>query len=478
VEDTFSSSTDSRADYTVLSLNLKVKELLQTAFPYPVWLRGEVSQTPRVTARGHMYFQLVDPGAEGSSPQASIDCALFASSKNQAVRDFARQGLVFDPVEGMSIRVLGRVDLWPRGGRYQFTVQKVDPMWTRGERALALQRLLERLRDEGVLGANASLEISSLPLRVGLVTSRDSAAASDFLKTLDESNLPFEVYASWASMQGRDAADAISASLRALADVEPPLDVAVITRGGGSQSDLDWLNDEHIGRAIADSPWPVVSGIGHEIDGTLPDYAAHTSAKTPTHAASLLVDRVAGFLTDLEAMASLLSSISVPKLAQASSGLESAAFRLRDLTGLRMAVEAAATDRMLRQLGEAAERAVRGFLRDLDGAATRVTALAPGARTGIELHRLSSVRQRMESSAHRRLSEQQLLLERLESEVTRRSPEDMMALGWSLVHGPDGRLIRSVSNVRQGDELSVTMSDGSLSAAVKSIAEKETGESG
>ncbi|MBD3369729.1 exodeoxyribonuclease VII large subunit [Candidatus Fermentibacteria bacterium] len=476
VEDTFSNSTDHRTDYTVLSLNQRVKELLETAFPYPVWLRGEISGNPRVTGRGHMYFQLVDPSVEGGFPEASIDCALFAGSKAQVVRDLAREGISFNPVEGMSVRVLGRVDLWARGGRYQFNVIKVDPAWTTGKRALALRKLLDRLRREGLLEKNPSLELSSLPLRVGLVTSRDSAAAKDFLKTLDESDLPFEVFASWASMQGRDAADTVRASLRALATIDPPLDVVVLTRGGGSQADLDWLNDELIGTAVAACPRPVVSAIGHEIDSTLPDYAAHTCAKTPTHAASLLVDHVGGFLTDVESLASLLQSICLPRLAGASSSLKATAERLRELTEIGIRTDLAGLDGLLHRLGDSVAGEIRGMEKRVDTEVERLAYLVPAGRMDMERQRLHSLGERLESALRQRISEQRLLTERLESEVRRRSPEDMLALGWSVVRRSDGTLVRSVSGIGEGDRLDVTVSDGSVSTRVENVSEEKAGE--
>ena len=134
---TISDYSDVASDFTVLSLNGRVSELLTTAFPQPVWVRGEIAEVSRTNARGHTYFRLVEPSPDGmGQPLAVIDCALFSGSRLPVVREFARIGQVFQLNEGMSIRIQGRVTLWDKGGRYQLIVENVDPAWTMGNQAL------------------------------------------------------------------------------------------------------------------------------------------------------------------------------------------------------------------------------------------------------------------------------------------------------------------------------------------------------
>ncbi|MGM0628697.1 MAG: exodeoxyribonuclease VII large subunit, partial [Candidatus Fermentibacterota bacterium] len=328
---TASGSTDA-GGLSVLELNRRVSSLLETAFPYPVWVRGEVAGSPRPGRRGHTYFQLVEPSQRGGFPQASIDCALFAGARASVVREFARLGETFQLREGMSIRALGRVNLWPQGGRYQFVVQSIDAAWSQGTQALRLKKLAKKLRSEGVLDANAALALPRLPLQVGLVTADGSAACRDFLQTLEESRYPFRVRAAWAAMQGRETGATVTRAIGRLCKED--LDVIVLTRGGGSTTDLGWMNDESIARAIAASPVPVVSGIGHEVDTTLPDLAASIRAKTPTHAAAVLVDAVAGFEADLDSLARMLQSHAGPALRSASVRLRGMAAALeRSVSG-------------------------------------------------------------------------------------------------------------------------------------------------
>jgi exodeoxyribonuclease VII large subunit len=438
---------DRSGDFTVLGLNTRVHDLLETAFPYPVWLRGEVSSTPRPNSRGHTYFQLIDPDPSGGQPVASLDCVLFAGTRAQAVRDFAREGSDFRLEAGMAVRVLGNVDVWPPGGRYQFVVQAVDPAWTSGEEARRLRRLLEKLTETGVLGENSTLAMPRVPLRIGLVTAENSAACRDFVQTLAESGLPFTVYAAWSAVQGKDTSASVTAAFNALLGV-PDLDVAVLTRGGGSATDLNWFNDEAIAITISQLPWPVISGIGHETDTTLPDYAAHTRAKTPTHAASILVDRVADFLGDMEGLAAQLARSAIPCIRTASERLKGLASRL----GLH------ASHRL-----HLARTALRGV-----GGSVSVDTL--GRRLAARATVLDTLAWRLGTGASVRIRDLQLVLERLSSEIEKRDPGRMLELGWALVRkGRQGGLLTSVKSVSPSEEIDVTMRDGSLTAKVTEV---------
>jgi len=397
-----------------------------------------------------MYFQLIDPSTSGGQPQASIDCVLFAGARSLAVRDFAREGLVFELTEGMSVRVLGAVDIWPQGGRYQFIVQTVDPVWTQGEQALNLRKLLENLTESGVLAENSTLRMKRVPLVVGLITAEGCAACRDFIETLRESGFPFIVHTAWAPMQGRETSKGVVAAFNKLLAIQG-IDVVVLSRGGGSATDLNWFNDEAIARTISQLPWPVISGIGHETDTTLPDFAAHTRAKTPTQAASILVDMVADYLQDLDSLSDLLVRTAVPGLKRA----------LDRLTGLEKQL-ANYTAAVLRKAEISLEAVCSRF---------RVAALLPALR--ISSHRLETLRHRLGAHLDHRFRSEELLLERLSGQIDRRNPRKMLALGWAIVRNEKGGLVDSVGAVSRSDVIDVTLKDGSLLAEVRNVRNKE-----
>lgn len=411
-------------EFTVFQLNSTVKEILYGSFPGDFWVRGVITGIRQASGRGHMYFQLADPSPPGQQSPAVVDCALFAGDRAAIAVEAGRLGQVFDLQNNVEVRLRARVNFWERSGRFQIVVKGIDHGFTGDSAAIHLKKLVEKLAAEGVLQENGTLNFPALPLTVGLITARGSAAERDFLKTLEESEYPFRVYASWASMQGSDTAETVCSAFRDLlmSDVSGELDAVVLTRGGGSQTDLAWFNDERIARTIAQLPWPVISAIGHEIDTTLPDHASHTRAKTPTGAASILVDAVAAFEETVSAMSRGLVSAFAPRVRIEKLKLDNFTDRLRN------------------------------SLRELPG---RKTAQLLGIASGIAV------------AAGNRLRDRERELSALENAADVRNPAKMLKLGWAIVRDPSGKPVKRAAGVNKEDRLTVSMQDGDLKVLVE-----------
>jgi len=412
------------SDLTVLELNRSVKTVLQAGFPDPVWVRGIVTGLRRVSGRGHSYFQLADPSGPGEQPDAVVDCALFAGDRSRISLEAGRHGKLFQLENDTEVRILVSVSFYDRSGRFQLIMKGFDAEFAGEAAAATLQRLVARLSREGVLTENGTLPLPGVPLSVGLVTSKGSAAETDFLKTLDESGYPFRVFAAYATMQGNSTSESVCAAFNRLVTSPVSLDAVVLTRGGGSATDLAWFNDERVARTIAQLPWPVISAIGHEIDTTLPDYAAHTRAKTPTHAASVLVDTVAAFDDAVSVLKhSLVSSVS-PKILMES-------MRIKNL---------------------------------VSGLTVHLASLP--SRKADELHRLASG---LSISVAAKLHSLLAQITEAEKQIEMRDPEKMLKLGWAVVRDTDGLPLRSVKQVTQNQIIRISMNRGSLTAVVKEI---------
>lgn len=401
-------------------------------------------------------------------PLAVIDCALFAGNRPDVVRAFAREGQVFQIQEGMTLRVLGRVSLWDRGGRYQLIVEAVDPSWSMGDQARKLRRLVDKLRKEGVLEANAELRMPLAPLRVGVITSRDSAAAHDFLQSLIESRYPFRVYAAWASMQGENTAGSVIEAFNRLLGIGE-LDVVVLTRGGGSSTDLAWFNDERIAGVISQVPWPVISGIGHETDTTLPDFAAHTSVKTPTRCAELLINRLADFAGNVDALALILHRSATGKTSAAREKLASLASVLSHSGRVAFRLE----KNQLVTYGSLLARGARSSLSKtrsiLEGLEKVLIRLPETGRIRKLERELDTLQRSLLSSAGHRLSLASARLESLEAAVLGNDPGRLYRRGWATVRNSSGELVRSIEDTSLMEILRITLRDGGIQARTEKV---------
>lgn len=273
---------------TVSEVNAAARELLEESFP-PLWVAGEVADWRRASGSGHCYFSLRDE-------DASIDCVMW--------RRHARR-LPAEPEGGMEVRVRGQISLYEARGAFQLVVRELE---ARGEGLwrIAFERLKRKLAAEGLLDDSRKRPLPRVPGRVAVVTSRSGAALRDVLSVLRRRAPWTDVLIADCRVQGEGASDEVAAALRRVGRVGG-VDVVILTRGGGSVEDLWAFNEEPVARAVADSPVPVVSAVGHEVDVTIADLVADVRAPTPSAAAELTVPDRASLRADLEELAGRLA---------------------------------------------------------------------------------------------------------------------------------------------------------------------------
>jgi exodeoxyribonuclease VII large subunit len=401
-------------------------------------------------------------------PLAVIDCALFAGSRPSIVRAFAREGQVFQLTEGMTIRIQGRITLWDKGGRYQLIVNDIDPSWTMGNQAKRLRRLVDKLRQEGILQANGELAMPIAPLNVGLITAHGSAAEQDFIQGLKDSRYPFSVHTAYAPMQGNGTTQGVIDSFNRLLTV-PDIDAVVLTRGGGSSTDLAWFNDEHIAGVISQVPWPVISAIGHETDTTLPDFVSHTSVKTPTHAADFLVNRMADLLGNIDSLAVVLHRAASRSAAAARERFSTVAAVLSRSGRLIFSVQNQEMNTLQNWLVKSTGisiSAASGRLERRGNSFEKVLKTGNIRRLGKELN---SLEWELASSVLRKLEISLMRIENLEAVVKGNNPERLYRKGWATVRGKNGKLLRSIKDTAIKEKIEVTLRDGSLMAKTEKI---------
>jgi exodeoxyribonuclease VII large subunit len=389
--------------WTVSRLNREVRLLVETGLG-ALWIEGEVSNLAR-PASGHVYFSLKDAGAQ-------VRCVLWRSA---AVK------LSFAPQNGMQLLIRARISVYEPRGEYQLVVDFAEEA---GEGALRrrFEELKARLRNEGLFEAAAKRPLPQLPHRIGVITSPSGAAIRDILHVLERrcSTVPVVIYP--VPVQGEGAAHKIAAALE-LANQRAECDVLILARGGGSLEDLWSFNEEIVARAIRASAIPVVSGVGHEVDFTIADFAADRRAPTPSGAAEIVVPDAAEWLARLNKDAGRLHNA------------------------------------MARRLALKAER--------LDWQVRRLTVAHPGNRLRQLSQRLDELELRLRRAARAGLERLAARTDAAARTLQMVSPLATLERGYAIVaRVPDGAILREAGQVEPGDKIEITLARGSLRARV------------
>ncbi len=444
--------------YSISQLCGEVRDFLGEAFP-SVWVVGE-AQRVRPSARGHVYLELVEKG-ERDEIVGKLDAVIWKTdyARVQRLLSASEQRLT----DGVQIRCRASLDFYAPSGRLQLCVREVDPAFTLGLLERRRRETLAALTAAGLLERNRGLPLPDLPLTIALITSHGSAAYHDFLSGLAESGYGFRVVFVHASVQGREAERDVVSALAALAGL--PVDCAVLIRGGGSRTDLAAFDSRAIAEAIARASFPVLTGLGHEIDRSIADLAAHAAFKTPTKVAEFLIERVArADQTLAELRQALLREAPEPlragreALGRAERGVSLAQMRLAG-AGARIDEHA----RALARLGRSALREAERRQGDLGG---RLIELAPRRVGGCARDRLR-LGERLTAAARGRVREAAATLQGLERLCLQLAPERTLERGFSLTRDAAGRIVRQPEQVRPGDLIATRVAGGDFSSRVE-----------
>ncbi|MGH9736173.1 MAG: exodeoxyribonuclease VII large subunit [Candidatus Acidiferrales bacterium] len=478
--------------WKVSELTQQIGNLLEGHFP-DVWVEGEVSNY-RPAQSGHLYFTLKDPSAQ-------IRCVCF--------RDQLR-GIKFRPDNGLHVTLRGSISVYELRGEYQIYVSHIEPVGL-GALQLAFEQLKKKLQEEGLFDASRKKPLPVLPRCIGVVTSPKGAAIRDMLRVLNRrfKNLHLQIYP--VNVQGDGAAAEIARALRYFNQVKFA-EVVIVARGGGSLEDLWAFNEEPVARAIANSAIPVITGIGHETDFTIADFAADLRAPTPSAAAEIVVrsrdeferhiaehqrriiQRVRFVLSEWRHRVRDLETHR--GFRQIEMLLRRRGHRIDDLSGVmgdvlrlklasgrqrltRAETKIAAFDLRARAvaLRQRIEQSRAGLRAWLDRLVTRKHRGFESlrfrlARTDLRA-RVSRLQRRWEKNSadlivrmDRFLVARKRRLESVAIQLQERSPYQLLERGYAIAYDASGRVLRSPEQVAQGDDISVRLARGQLDATV------------
>ena len=422
--------------WAVGALCLAVADVLQARFN-PVAVRGEITGFSRA-ASGHCYFTLKDA-------QGQIRCAMFKR---------AASALAFAPRDGELVELRGRLGVYEQRGDLQLIV---DSMQRAGQGAWFEQflRLKAQLQAEGLFDAERKRPLPLMPRGIGLVTSPGAAALHDVVVALRRRVPHIPVVLVPALVQGAGAPASLCEALSKLyllaqagqgpeADLtkNPPIDVIMLVRGGGSMEDLWALNDEQLARTIVQSPVPLVCGVGHETDFTIADFCADLRAPTPTAAAELVAQPREVWLGALGLLAKRLQNGVQRQLEQRAQRLDQASARLGRPSGL-----VAAQHQRLAQLAQRMRQAVLLKLQLL-------------------AHTQKALEADLPLKIQRSLAQRQQRLERAALRLQLLDPRLVLQRGYALLTDTEGAVVSSVRQAPPGAALRATLADGVVDVSV------------
>ncbi len=395
---------------TVTQLNEYIKQRIDND-PYlsGLVLRGEISNA-KLHSSGHVYMSLKDE-------TSVIRAVMFRS---------AAAKLKFRPEDGIKVICRGRVSVFPRDGQYQFYIDSMEPDGI-GAMYIALEQLKKKLAAEGLFDESRKKPLPKVPLRIGVITSPTGAAVRDIINITGRRFPLAEVYLYPALVQGQDAAPDLVNGIRTFEN-DFSVDVIIIGRGGGSAEDLWAFNDESLVRAVAACRIPVISAVGHETDFTLCDFVADRRAPTPSAAAEIAVP-------DGIELKSKFGNIIVRMSALMNQKTDRARIELKSFSESRFLTDPMMLINGKAMLLDVAERNLGDALKNvLAGAKMTLTALS--------------------------------------AKLDGLSPLSVVSRGYGMVFDGGGKVIKTVRSAVIGDNINVELIDGSVSAKIESIKEK------
>jgi exodeoxyribonuclease VII large subunit len=414
--------------FTVAELTRQIRGALETKFG-AVWVQGEISNY-KLHPSGHQYFTLKDQ-------RAQIACVIWRDTMLPP-----RQPLV----DGTQVQVYGTVTVFEARGQYQLNVQILQPRGV-GVLQAKFEALKRKLQAEGLFAAERKRSLPKFPRRIGIVTSPSGAAIRDMLNVLRRRAPWLQILISPVRVQGTGAAQEIAVAIRELAgpnDAFAPLDLIVVTRGGGSIEDLWEFNEEIVARAIFNSMVPIVSAVGHEIDFTICDFVADLRAPTPSAAAELIVPDIIDLHRRIDGCTRGLARQLLNRARDAQQRVDHA----REI--------------LQRCLAHKIDSYKRGLLH----ITAALQARSPARELMTRRNRLVDLHRRLVASPGRLLENARHRFRRIEGILRVLGPDATLRRGYSITTNEHGKIIRTIAAVRPKMKIRTRLNDGEFGSDV------------
>jgi exodeoxyribonuclease VII large subunit len=404
---------------SLTELQLIIKDSLYLALPDMYWVIAEISEM-KENYNGHCYLELVEKHPDEISIRSRVKAVIW-SSRYRFIKSFFENAAGESLRDGLKVLIRVKIEYHEIYG-LSLVINDIDPAFTLGDMALKRQQILKRLEEEGVLTMNKDLDFPVVPQRIAVVSSAGAAGYTDFMKHLNGNSFGYVFYTLLVEtpLQGKETESGIIRALDKIAANIDKFDLAVIIRGGGSQTDLSWFDNYNIAYYITQFPLPVITGIGHEKDLSVTDIVAHRSLKTPTAVADFIIECMNGAENHLAELSSEIIDRSMMMVEESKKQVETAHLRLILV-----------------------------------------------ARAQLSLHETALTRKKeiLASTSKNRLSTIKNLLAGFDNSLKILDPENVLKRGYTIT-SMNGKILKKCKLIKKDDVLDTKFSDGSVSSRV------------
>ena len=433
----------------MFELNRLVRETIECEMPDEYWVEAELSECRE--NHGHCFMSLIQKDERGSTPVAKADARCWAS-KWMLIRPY------FERTTGQPLRPGIKVLLkvyaqFHEAYGFSWIVTDIDPTYTLGDMARKRQEIIRQLKEEGVFDLQKELDLPVFCQRIAVISSETAAGYGDFCHQLSDNpyGFHFDVQLFPAIMQGEGVEQSIinaleriySRSVECGVRSENGFDCVVIIRGGGATSDMSGFDTLELAENVANFPLPIITGIGHDRDESILDMVSHTRVKTPTAAATLLIDHLKAVLDTIEGAQSLITHYAQQKLSSLHSQLATIQEILPKLfSTVKIRQEARIESLNNRMLSAVQQRIIS------------------------QMATISNIESRIPLVLERRLISERHKLELFDEKLRALDPALLLKRGYSITL-KDGKAVRDAQTLQKGDEIETRLANGTIHSTVK-----------
>jgi len=452
--------------FTLLQLNSMIKSSVKELFPDSLWIIGEVHEMNE-NYSGHCYLELVEKDENSDQIVARARATIWVMTWRMLKPYFeTATGQELD--SGIKVLVNATVEFHELYG-FSLNIKDIDPVYTLGDLEKKKAEIIRKLESEGIMDMNKGLELTEVPQRIAVISSKTAAGLQDFLEQLGSNSFGYKFHIEFfvAAVQGKQAEVSITQALDKIYNKLDNFDAVVIIRGGGAKSDMNCFNSYLVASHVAQFPLPVITGIGHERDVTITDLVSHTRVKTPTAAAEFIIAKFSSFETGLLDIQFRLAEISADMVSSRKEELFSIGNRVYPGLKARVGKE---LQRFVR-LESSFSVSIKNYFLHLGYKTKKMeekTAFSPARALIPKKDKISYLQNNFLFLTKNYLTTKDHQLHYQEDITLLHHPDSILKKGFAIVTH-DGKMVKSARALKKSDIIATKFRDGRIESIVGNI---------